>query len=107
MQAKRGAMVEWLEQLDYGAETREFEAGLCLPMTGKLSLATQHWMGTFFELRQWKERDGLHLSSAVSQETVGHSNPTAAMGNLHLLGQAHLTHIQTAKIQTDPYFWTI
>ena len=65
-------MVEWLERLDYRAESRspdgrELEAGLCHLTTGKLSPSTQQGMGTFFELggrlRQRKERDGLRLSS--------------------------------------------
>ena len=37
-------MVEWLEQLDYGAESRrkvEFEVGLRHATTGKLCLSTQ------------------------------------------------------------------
>ena len=51
------------------AVKREFKAGLRHSTTGKLSLSTQQWMGTFFmnqgRLRQQKERDGLRLSSAV------------------------------------------
>ena len=46
----------------------EFEAVLCLPTTGKISLSTLQCMGTFFELgkdKSVKERDGLCLSSAV------------------------------------------
>ena len=64
-------MVEWLEQLGYGAEScvsREFEARLRHAATEKLSLSTQQKMGTFFELgriRQRKETDGLRLFSAV------------------------------------------
>ena len=47
-------MVEWLEQLGYGAESRrisrEFEARLRHAATGKLCLSTQQQMGTCFEL---------------------------------------------------------
>ena len=49
-------MVEWLEQLGYGAESRRiavsrgFEARLRHAAIGKLSLSTQQKMGTFFEL---------------------------------------------------------
>ena len=37
---KRGAVVEWLEQLDYYVES-QFEAGLRHATTGRLSLSTQ------------------------------------------------------------------
>ena len=39
-QCLRGAVVEWPERLDCGAESR-LEAGLRLPTTGKLSPSTQ------------------------------------------------------------------
>ena len=68
----KGAMVEWLEQLDYGAESRRkvvssrlgfaiwrLEISLCRP--------SSEWVpfSNYGRLRQRKERDGLRLSSAV------------------------------------------
>ena len=53
-------MVQWLEWLGYGAESVkcEFETGLCHAETGKLSLSTQQYMGTFFELGKDKAAKG-------------------------------------------------
>ena len=53
-------MVEWLEQLGYGAESRciEFEVRLRHAVTGKLSLSTQQKMGTFFKLGKDKAAKG-------------------------------------------------
>ena len=57
------------------AVSREFEVRLRHAATGKLSLSTQQKMGTFFELGKdkvaRKERNGLHLLSAVPKIQVG------------------------------------
>ena len=63
------------------AVKREFEARLRHAATGKLSLSTQQYMGTFFELRKDKAakgEDGLRLSSAVPKIS-GTLTPTAPM----------------------------
>ena len=70
-------MVEWLEQLGYGAESRrirEFEARLCHAATGKLSLSTQQKMGTFFELGKDKAAKGEGWAPpfiSCAQDTIG------------------------------------
>ena len=70
-------MVEWLEQLGYGAESpvsREFEARLRHAATGKLSLSTQQKMGTFFELGKDKAAKGEGWAPpfiSCAQDTVG------------------------------------
>ena len=73
----RGAVVEWLEQLSYGAESRrirEFKARLRHAATGKLSLSTQQKMGTFFELGKDKAAKGEGWAPpfiSCAQDTVG------------------------------------
>ena len=75
-------MVEWLEQLDYGTESRRkvvcsrldfamrrLEHSLWQPSSEWVPFSNQG------RLRQQKERDGLRLSSAVPK-VQWHSNPT-------------------------------
>ena len=65
-------MVEWLEQLGYGAESRR--ARLRHAATGKLSLSTQQKMGTFFELGKDKAAKGEGWAPpfiSCAQDTVG------------------------------------
>ena len=75
--SQRGAVVEWLEQLGYGAEiavSREFEARLRHAAIGKLSLSTQQKMGTFFELGKDKAAKGEGWAPpfiSCAQDTVG------------------------------------
>ena len=66
-----GAMVEWLERLGYGAESRrkvEFEAGLCHATTVKLCQPSSKWVPVSNQrrIRQRKERDAL-----CAQDTMG------------------------------------
>ena len=71
---KRGAVVEWLEQLGYGAESRRIAARLRYVATGKLSLSTQQKMGTFFELGKDKAAKGEGWAPpfiSCAQDTVG------------------------------------
>ena len=51
--AQRGAVVEWLERLSYGAESvkREFQVRLCHAMTEKLSV-NPVVNGYFFPIRE-------------------------------------------------------
>ena len=65
-------MVEWLETLGYystgSPESHQIGTGLCRPTTGNLSLSTQQQRVHFSSQRKiehLKERDGLHLLSAV------------------------------------------
>ena len=73
----RGAVVEWLEQLGYGADvavSREFEVRLRHAATGKLSLSTQQKMGTFFELGKDMAAKGEGWAppfNSCAQDTVG------------------------------------
>ena len=70
----RGAVVEWLEQLGYGAESRRIEARLRHAATGKLSLSTQQKMGTFIELGKDKAAKGEGWAPpfiSCAQDTVG------------------------------------
>ena len=90
----RGAVVEWLEWLGYCAEShrkvassrltvaiRRLEKSLCQPSSKWVPSSNQG------RIMQWKERDGLRLSSAVIKiQRV--SNPHCpygyyAMGNLY------------------------
>ena len=80
----RGAVVEWLEQLDYGAESRRkvvsSRMGFAM-RTGKLCQPSSEWVPVSYKgkLRQRKERDGLHLSSAVPK-IQWDSNPHCPYG---------------------------
>ena len=70
----RGAVVEWLEQLGYGVESRRIEARLRHAATEKLSLSTQQKMGTFFELGKDKAAKGEGWAPpfiSCAQDTVG------------------------------------
>ena len=70
-------MVEWLEQLGYGAESRRIarvRGWLRHAATGKLSLSTQQKMGTFFELGKAKVAKGEGWAPpfiSCAQDTVG------------------------------------
>ena len=76
-------MVEWLEQLDYGAES------CCKVVSSRLGFAMRQlenfcssskWvpLSNLGRLRQRNERDGLHLSSAVPK-IQWDSTPTAPL----------------------------
>ena len=70
-------MVEWLEQLGYGAESRRIAwvRGSAAPCGDwKLSLSTQQKMGTFFELGKDKAAKGEGWARpfiSCAQDTVG------------------------------------
>ena len=79
-------MVEWLERLDYGAESRRkvvssrldfamrrLENSLCQPSSEWVPFSNQG------RLRQQKERDGLRFTSAVAK-IQWDSNPNCPYG---------------------------
>ena len=71
-------MVEWLEQLDYVAESCRKVVSSRLDFTivtiGKLFVSTQQWMSTFFKLGKAKAAKGEGQAPPViscAEDTVG------------------------------------
>ena len=75
---QRGAVVGWLERLDYGAESRRnivcSRLGFAMRrLENSLSLSAQQWMGTLFELGKANAAKGegwAPLFSSCAQDTV-------------------------------------
>ena len=77
-------MVEWLEQLSYGAENgvgREFQAGLRHLMARKLCQPSSKWVPFSIQgrRRQLKESDFLSFAVPGYSETLTLTAPTAIM----------------------------
>ena len=64
--AHRGVVLEWLETLDYGADSRGFKFGLNQPETETLPLTMQLFSNQG-GIKQQKEGNGLRLSYIVSK----------------------------------------
>ena len=80
---ERGAGVEWLERLSYGAEGRRKVVSLRLGfairrLENSLCQSSSKWLpfSNYGRTRQRKERDGIHLSFAVPRIQ---SNPSVPM----------------------------
>ena len=74
LERRRGGVIRTAVMVQNVAVKYELEAGLRHAMTGKLSLSTQRYMGTFFELGKDKAAEGEGWAPpfiSYAQDTVG------------------------------------